>query len=421
VVRSPQQNGVVERRNRTLIEAARTILIYSQAPLFLWAEAVATACFTQNRSIICLRHGKTPYELMHGKQPDLSFFHVFGALCYPTNDSENVEIQSSVILQDVGNDNLDIEVAHMENDLLLGVPIPEVTSEQSSSTASPQSNVQPNHPMTHHNSKWTKDHPLNYIIDANATPVTPGNEGTSKQQPRGEVMETFATVPEDNQNLIIAEAEAVQIILRGSDNDIYSTVDACPNAIEMWEAIERLKQANGIVTNHQVNVQFLLKLKPEWHRGKAIVNSPQRSYVPESEVVVDNESSLKEKETDKLMVLILIGTGYDRQTRHHDNQRIVNVVGDRKNVGTHVVQQTRIQCYNYVVDNFRLIFDEEPLQKIHNSEDKYNVFANELQHPEQPESINDSYLVVQDDTNIIHDASNMSNNREEAYQDDQML
>nr|GEW61088.1 retrovirus-related Pol polyprotein from transposon TNT 1-94 [Tanacetum cinerariifolium] len=53
-------------------------------------EAVATACFTQNRSIIRLRHGKTPYELMHGKQPDLSFFHVFGALCYPTNDSENV-------------------------------------------------------------------------------------------------------------------------------------------------------------------------------------------------------------------------------------------------------------------------------------------------------------------------------------------
>nr|GFC68539.1 retrovirus-related Pol polyprotein from transposon TNT 1-94 [Tanacetum cinerariifolium] len=52
---------------------------------------VATACFTHNRSIIRLRHGKTPYELMHGKQPDLSFFHVFGALCYPTNDSENVD------------------------------------------------------------------------------------------------------------------------------------------------------------------------------------------------------------------------------------------------------------------------------------------------------------------------------------------
>nr|GFA56786.1 hypothetical protein [Tanacetum cinerariifolium] len=88
---SLQQNGVVERRNCTLIEAARTMLIYAQAPLFLWAEAVATACFTQNRSIIRLRHGKTPYELLHSKLPDLLFFHVFGALCYSTNDSENLE------------------------------------------------------------------------------------------------------------------------------------------------------------------------------------------------------------------------------------------------------------------------------------------------------------------------------------------
>ncbi|GJY60839.1 retrovirus-related pol polyprotein from transposon TNT 1-94 [Tanacetum coccineum] len=90
VARSPQQNGVVERRNRTLIEAARTMLIYAKAPLFLWAEAVATTCYTQNRSIIRLRHDKTPYELLHDKPPDLSFFHVFGALCYPTNDSENL-------------------------------------------------------------------------------------------------------------------------------------------------------------------------------------------------------------------------------------------------------------------------------------------------------------------------------------------
>nr|GEW64361.1 hypothetical protein [Tanacetum cinerariifolium] len=53
-------------------------------------EALATACYTQNRSIIRLRHGKTPYELLHNKLPDLSFLYVFGALCYPTNDSENL-------------------------------------------------------------------------------------------------------------------------------------------------------------------------------------------------------------------------------------------------------------------------------------------------------------------------------------------
>nr|GEY91768.1 hypothetical protein [Tanacetum cinerariifolium] len=316
------QNGVVERRNHTLIEAARTMLIYAQASLFLWAEAVATACFTQNRSIIRLRHGKTPYELLHSKLPDLSFFHVFGALCYPTNDSENLgklqpkadirifigyaptkkafqiynrhtrrivetihidfdeliamaseqsssgpalnemtpgtissglvqksspstsfvppsrndwdllfqlmfdellnpppsvvnqapeviapiakvippvyanstgspssttvdqdapslskshtttEIQSLVIPQDVGDDNLDMEVAHIGNAPLFGVPIQEDTSAQSSSTASLQSIVQTNHPIPHHNSKWTKDHPLNNIIGQLSRPVS---------------------------------------------------------------------------------------------------------------------------------------------------------------------------------------------------------------------------------------------------------
>ncbi|GJU21262.1 integrase, catalytic region, zinc finger, CCHC-type containing protein [Tanacetum coccineum] len=90
VARSPHQNGVVERHNRMLIEAVRTILIYAKASLFLWAEAVATACYSLNRSIIHLHHGKTPYELLHDKLPDLSFFHVFGTLCYPINDSENL-------------------------------------------------------------------------------------------------------------------------------------------------------------------------------------------------------------------------------------------------------------------------------------------------------------------------------------------
>ncbi|GKG10561.1 retrovirus-related pol polyprotein from transposon TNT 1-94, partial [Tanacetum coccineum] len=91
VQRTPQQNGIVERRNRTLVEAARTMLIFYKAPLFLWAEAVATAtCYTQNRSLIHTLHNKTPYELVHDKKLDLSFLRIFGALCYPINDSEDL-------------------------------------------------------------------------------------------------------------------------------------------------------------------------------------------------------------------------------------------------------------------------------------------------------------------------------------------
>ncbi|GJR32187.1 retrovirus-related pol polyprotein from transposon TNT 1-94 [Tanacetum coccineum] len=264
-----QANGVDEKPyNRTLIEVARTMLIYAKALLFLWAEAVATACYTQNRSIIHLRHGKTPYELLHDKPPDLSFFHVFGALCYPTNDSDNLgklqpkadidfdeltmmaseqsssglalhemtpatisselvpnpppstpfvppsrtdwdilfqlmfdelltpppsvdlpapevvapiheveapvpavstgspsstnvdqdapspsnsqttpETQPPVIPNDVEEDNHDIEVTHMGNDLYFGIPIPEVLSDQSSSSDIIHTIVHPDHPL----------------------------------------------------------------------------------------------------------------------------------------------------------------------------------------------------------------------------------------------------------------------------------
>nr|GEV85492.1 Gag-Pol polyprotein [Tanacetum cinerariifolium] len=90
VPRTPQQNGIVERQNRTLVEAAWTMLIFSKALMFFWAEVVATACYTKNRSLIHTLHNKTLYELVHDKKPDHSFLRVFGALYYPTNDSEDL-------------------------------------------------------------------------------------------------------------------------------------------------------------------------------------------------------------------------------------------------------------------------------------------------------------------------------------------
>ncbi|GJR57030.1 integrase, catalytic region, zinc finger, CCHC-type containing protein [Tanacetum coccineum] len=264
VARSPQQNSIVERRNRTLIKVARTMLIYAKALLFLWVEAVATACYTQNRSIVRLRYGKTPYELLHDKPPDLSFFHVFGALCYLTNDSENLDfdeltamasehISSGPALHEMTHatissglvpnsppltsfvppsrtdcdilfqpmfdelltpppsvdylapeviapitdivtpepaastgshssttvdqyapsptDNHDLDVSHMNNDPFFGIPILEVPSDQSSSTDSIHTIVHPDHQISEHNSKWTKDHPLENIIGELARPT----------------------------------------------------------------------------------------------------------------------------------------------------------------------------------------------------------------------------------------------------------
>ncbi|GJX62461.1 xylulose kinase-1 [Tanacetum coccineum] len=65
--------------------------IFSKALMFLWAKVVATACYTQNRSLIHTRHNKTSYELVHDKKLDLKFLRIFGALCYPTNDRKTLE------------------------------------------------------------------------------------------------------------------------------------------------------------------------------------------------------------------------------------------------------------------------------------------------------------------------------------------
>ncbi|GJT43945.1 retrovirus-related pol polyprotein from transposon TNT 1-94 [Tanacetum coccineum] len=136
-----QQNGVVKRRNRTLLEAARTMLIYAKAPLFLWAEAVATTY--------------------------LSYLYVFGILCYPTNDSEDL-----VIPPDVKEANHDIEVAHMDNNLYFGLPILEPSSKESSSHVVTLNNVHLINQPPEHINKWTKDHPIDNVIGDPSRPVS---------------------------------------------------------------------------------------------------------------------------------------------------------------------------------------------------------------------------------------------------------
>ncbi|GJQ90764.1 putative ribonuclease H-like domain-containing protein [Tanacetum coccineum] len=78
VARTPQQNEVAKRKNMTLIEAARTMLVDSLLPTTFWAEAVSTACYVQNKVLVTKPHNKTPYELLHGRPPSISFMRTFG-------------------------------------------------------------------------------------------------------------------------------------------------------------------------------------------------------------------------------------------------------------------------------------------------------------------------------------------------------
>nr|GEU33343.1 retrovirus-related Pol polyprotein from transposon TNT 1-94 [Tanacetum cinerariifolium] len=200
-------------------------------------------------------------------------------------------------------------------------------------------------------------------------------KGSSKTTTEGYI-ENYKNVSQDIRNQLDVEAKAVQIILTGIDNDIYSIVDACPNACE--------------------------------------ITSPKHSIAHQN-----NTSRINR------------GTMYD-------SQRVVNVVGARENVETktgkgcnlsqgedaieleaHYMFMVQIQEVTPdAADNFGPIFDTELLQKVQNNDDNYNVFSNDREHLEQPESINDTYMEEQGDTNITTDLLDMSTNGETIDQDD---
>ncbi|GJT33148.1 hypothetical protein Tco_0923567 [Tanacetum coccineum] len=312
--------------------------------------------------------------------------------------------------------------------------------------------TKPNNERIHY---YLQNPPYKFKWTEKTVPVA---EGSSETTTEG-YMENYKNMSQDIRNQLDAEAEAIQIIITGIYDDIYSIIDACPNACEIWKAIERLKQ------------------------GKAIVNSSTPTYDQEPAMVADNDEMPKEKEIDKLMALISLSfkkiykpinnnlrTSSNTSRANQDNtprinkgtrydyQRTINVVGARENVAYHKekmllckqeeagVQLNAEQAdwkddtddesedqeleahYMYMahiqevtpnpVDNSGPIFDDEPMHKVQNNNDNYNVFAMENEHPEQPESSNDIYLEEQGDTNITIDSLDICYDRDKDDQDD---
>nr|GEV82778.1 hypothetical protein [Tanacetum cinerariifolium] len=158
IARSPQQNGVVERRNRTLIEVARTIENLGKLKPKADIGIFIGYALTKKAFWIYNRRTRRIVETIHVDFDELT------AIASEQSSSGPVLNEMTPATITVEEDIHDIKVAHMGNDPLFGVPIPEVTSAQSSSTVSPHTIVQSDHQIPQHNSKWTKDHPLDNII-----------------------------------------------------------------------------------------------------------------------------------------------------------------------------------------------------------------------------------------------------------------
>ena len=86
--RTPQQNGVVKRKNQVLEELVRTMLKEGGLPKYFWANAISTTCYVLNKILIRPILDKTPYELLKGRKPNLSHLHVFVCKCFVLNNGK---------------------------------------------------------------------------------------------------------------------------------------------------------------------------------------------------------------------------------------------------------------------------------------------------------------------------------------------
>ncbi|GKC14160.1 hypothetical protein Tco_1010942, partial [Tanacetum coccineum] len=266
-------------------------------------------------------------------------------------------------------------------------------------------------------------------------------------------------------------------VAEGINNDIYSTVDACPNACEMSKAIERLKQGESInVQDLEINLywEFENSHHEMQHQNEvnelraerlartanplALVAQQQPVYHPTTTLTIpqpDHNKLLPEtkEKIDKLMALISLSfkkiykptnktskctqvvqqsriqekmllykqeeAGFQLNDEQADGCDDTNDEPKDQELEAHYLYMAQIQEVTLdTADNFGPIFDAEPLQKVQNNDDNYNVFAIETEHLEQPKSVNDTYLVEQDEHNIINDSLDMSYDREQDDQDD---
>ncbi|GJW26180.1 hypothetical protein Tco_0039991 [Tanacetum coccineum] len=309
--------------------------------------------------------------------------------------------------------------------------------------------------------------------------------------PKRTIVETILNMSPENKAHFEFKKEAIHLLLTGIGDEIYSTIDACKIAHEIWEAIKRLQQGEslniqdvktnlfwdfGKFTSHDVSSATLTRMVKEVNEihakriaknanPLALIAATQqypdpyyeapksyKPYAPTSKQSSSIRSNATTKFKGKEIAKPITPPSElafkednttprhknDNQTGQFGNQRIVNVVGAKETVCSQVVHQTGIQCFNYkefghfakeymkpkrVIDSTYhkekillckqaekdLGTDSEPLKQVQ-YDVGYNVFANEIQHSEKPESSSTTCVVEKGDSIVILDLPYMCDN-----------
>nr|GEY53997.1 retrovirus-related Pol polyprotein from transposon TNT 1-94 [Tanacetum cinerariifolium] len=311
--------------------------------------------------------------------------------------------------------------------------------------------TKPNHELIHY---CLKNPPYKFTWADKVVPVSEGSPETTAERH----METYKNVSQDIRDQLNAEAEAGKSIdVQDLETSLYWEFGKFTSKdgeslesyyLRFYKMMNELVRNQCDVTNHQVNVQFLLQLQPEWQRfvtlGKQSQELKTVSYHKLYDILKQHQNEVNEIRAERIAR---------------------NVARARETVGTMVVQKSGIQCYNckefrhvtrecqkpkrakdatyhrekmllyqeleahymYMAQIQELIpdatndsgpiFDTKPLQKVQNN-DHYNVFAIESEHPKQSKYVNDTYSIEQDKHNVIIDSLDMSYDREQIDQND---
>nr|GEZ68920.1 hypothetical protein [Tanacetum cinerariifolium] len=237
--------------------------------------------------------------------------------------------------------------------------------------------TKPNHELIHY---YLQNPPYKYTWADKDVPVAEGSTETTTKR----YMENYKNVSQDIRDQLNAEVKAVQIILTGIDNDIYFIIDACPNACEMWKAIKRLKQGESInvqdletnlywefgkftsrdgdITNHQVNVRFLLQLQPEWKRFVTLVKKSQElktiSYHKLYDILKQHQNEVNEIRAKRLArtanPLVLVA---QQQPVYHPQNHPTHYTKNSSIITQQVANMNRGKA---IVNSPPPIYDQEP-------------------------------------------------------------
>nr|GEY99659.1 hypothetical protein [Tanacetum cinerariifolium] len=236
----------------------------------------------------------------------------------------------------------------------------------------------------------------------------------------------FVTLVKQNQELKTVSYHKLFDILKQYQNKVNEIraerIARVANPLALIAQQQPVYHPHNHRTHYTQNSSTGLQQAATRNKGKAIVNSPQPIYDQEPSMVAEDDETSKDKEIDKLMALISLSI--NKSTRY-ENQRIGNVSRARETVvqadwkddtddeskdqelEAHYMYMAQLQEVSPDAAVFGPIFDTEPMQKV-STDDHYNVFAIKSEHPEQSESVHDTYPIEQDEHNVIINSLDMS-------------